>query len=373
MNSCVPVLPLHEGEFMPSNNTSVRAGTQDFQRHGVRVPLPRLEFSDPLWPPPSRLPCDPAVEQYCRYTGPILGGTARQVLKEIGRYVNPETGKACPSMDRLADDLELSKSTISRAVRTLHLAELVEVEKFPSKNGYVYFEYTFSAGLARGWSPAPRPERGQLSMLDYRLKIIVDQQRELDELRARLAGLSGEVDPGESTDLVPSEWNEVPEEEDSVSFSDFVESSSSSEYVPLANDNDWLPDLSEHALEPIEVRARAALAAYEGIHKWRSVEAAVDAYLKDSDRLDNDIRDWEQQRSRTKPQRSESTTPAGRPECIKCGVPTAQSRLGVSPDGTTALWCASCYGAWAREDGRDLDQLMKIRREGRAAVEELVR
>ena len=81
-----------------------------------------VNFPDALDTPSYPLTDDPDVAHYCRTTGPVLGGTVRLVFRELGRYVNPETGKAWPSMERLAADLEVGKSTISRAVKTLELA-----------------------------------------------------------------------------------------------------------------------------------------------------------------------------------------------------------------------------------------------------------
>ena len=50
-------------------------------------------------------PDDPDVACYCRDTGPELGAMPRAVLRELGRYGDPTTGKCDPVMETLANTL----------------------------------------------------------------------------------------------------------------------------------------------------------------------------------------------------------------------------------------------------------------------------
>ena len=120
---------------------------------------------------------DPTVATYCRETGPELGGMPRNVLREIGRYANPDTRIAPPNMAVLAETLEVSTATVSRAVNTLVCAGLIEIERIPTPNGRTRNEYTFTT---TDWTPAPKPARGKLSLADFRLKRMVDLETMLE-------------------------------------------------------------------------------------------------------------------------------------------------------------------------------------------------
>ena len=132
---------------------------------------------------------------YTRETGPELGGMPRNVLREIGRYADPETHYAAPVMATIAGTLEVSTATVARAVNTLKCAGLLEVQEIPTSNGRIRFGYTFTT---KDWTPAPKANRGKLSLADYRLKRMV----ELD------AALEGAVNPATGEIIVSLRNNE---------------------------------------------------------------------------------------------------------------------------------------------------------------------
>ena len=144
--------------------------------------LPGLVYNPP------RLFDDPDVARYTRDTGPELGAMPRAVFRELGVYVDPTTGKCEVLMETLANILECSTATVSRAIRTCEYAGLVEIHEIQTRNNRTRFSYTLKAGLLANWMPTPKPYRGKLTVADHRLKLMTDYQNRIAELEALLEG-----------------------------------------------------------------------------------------------------------------------------------------------------------------------------------------
>ena len=131
----------------------------------------------------------------------------------MGLYVDPTTGKCEVLMDTLANTLECSTATVSRAIRTCEYAGLIEIHEIMTRNNRTRFAYTLKAGLLANWIPTPKPYRGKLTLADHRLKLMTDYQNRIAELEALLEGA---VNPETGELIVAQKRNNVTEPADTV-------------------------------------------------------------------------------------------------------------------------------------------------------------
>ena len=111
-------------------------------------------------------------------------------------------------METLANILECSTATVSRAIRTCEYAGLVEIHEIQTRNNRTRFSYTLKAGLLANWMPTPKPYRGKLTVADHRLKLMTDYQNRIAELEALLEGA---VNPETGEFIVSQKRNNVAE------------------------------------------------------------------------------------------------------------------------------------------------------------------
>ena len=275
----------------------------------------------PSSPAPMRLYDSPEVARYCRETGPELGFTARTVFCEIGRHIDPQTGQGRVLMETLAATLECGKATVFRAVRTLECAGQVEVEKVPTQNGRLMNVYHLDLGLHRGWVPAYKPPRAQLSLMDQRLKLMTEKDKRIAELERMVASLNDGVIPDTPDDpagIVPSERNSE-EEKKEVPISSFENGSSSFPspvpqpgIVPSEQNNDFSMDEPPEEFDEGYVKW-----AVPQFPKWRDAwngwpEAALATYRSNWPKFLEDLK-------RHRDQSADGITALG-PDQIRCAT-----------------------------------------------------
>ena len=142
-----------------------------------QVPAPATTHKPPT--------CDPQVSRYTALTGPDMKGSTRLVFRVIGDFTNPHTGKACPGFDTIAFWANVSKGTVSNAVKELRLLGVLDAEERLTATGKKAFSYTLTHGLATDWTPRPRVDRGGDSLEHFRLREPRLQQ-ENETLKVRL-------------------------------------------------------------------------------------------------------------------------------------------------------------------------------------------
>ena len=226
------------------------------------------QLPGPAYTPP-RIFDDPQVATYCRETGPELGVIPRAVLREIGRYADPATGIAPPLMVTIAKTLDASTSSVARAIKTCEYAGLVEVTPIQTRNGRTRYSYTLATGLQAGWRPAPKPDRGKVSLADHRLKTMTDLAKRVAELESMLDGAvneaTGEIITPEN--IVRSEW---AYEEEGI--------------VPLSENQEILPSFRSLLSPPAAYDREYVEWALPQFPAWESkwgggVKVASDYYL----------------------------------------------------------------------------------------------
>ena len=299
------------------------------------------QLPGPAYNPP-RLFDDPDVARYTRYTrytGPELGAMPRAVFRELGLYVDPTTGKCEVLMDTLANTLECSTATVSRAIRTCEYAGLIEIHEIITRNNRTRFAYTLKAGQLANWIPTPKPYRGKLTLADHRLKLMTDYQNRIAELEALLEGA---VNPETGEFIVSQKRNNDAEaaesgfatkeqnEEEVANSKKEIESRSSSvpilstEDVPGGDsfDLDAPPDTFNREYVRYAMKQRP-----EWLAAWtRGLGAAFDYYGKNWPKF---LEDLEDHRSKVQAptQRKYETISVVRPPCSDCGMETHPSRL----------------------------------------------
>ena len=295
--------------------------------------LPGLVYNPP------RLFDDPDVARYTRDTGPELGAMPRAVFRELGVYVDPTTGKCEVLMETLANILECSTATVSRAIRTCEYAGLVEIHEIQTRNNRTRFSYTLKAGLLANWMPTPKPYRGKLTVADHRLKLMTDYQNRIAELEALLEGA---VNPETGEFIVSQKRNNVAEvvesgfatnegkEEEVANSKKEIESRSSS--VPILSAED-VPggDSSDLDAPPDTFTREYVRYAMKEHPKWlaawtRGLGAAFDYYGKNWPKFLEDLEDHRSEFP-VPTQRKYETILVVRPPCSDCGMETHPSRL----------------------------------------------
>ena len=264
---------------------------------------------------------DKKVAYYTEHTGPYLGPVARAVFREIGRYVNPDTGKAWPTQERIAKSLEYSRQKVARATLKLEAVGLVTYEQLPGAAGR-RTEYTYTACLD-GWKVVPQEDIGDIPLewhlvrQNRQLQAELDQKDALiDELEQMVASLNG---TGELPTLTgnheanldihsPARAGKKEEEEEGIMSHDAISSSSPSSSSPEANDHKNVTFTSD-----IEQWVRAN---WQDICKapgrrtgWEDIGAAVGFYLKNPDRFTRDQRNQDARREQVQA----SAAPAPQP------------------------------------------------------------
>ena len=296
------------------------------------------QLPGPTYNPP-RLFDDPDVARYTHYTGPELGAMPRAVFRELGLYVDPTTGKCEVLMDTLANTLECSTATVSRAIRTCEYAGLIEIHEIITRNNRTRFAYTLKAGLLANWIPTPKPYRGKLTLADHRLKLMTDYQNRIAELEALLEGA---VNPETGESIVSQKRNNAAEpadtgfatieenEEEIASSERGIESSSSS--LPVLPPEDG-PEADSFDLynPPLEFNREYVRFAVKSFRKWdegwkQGLGAAYATYTKNWPKFLEDLEDH-RDKAQAAQQHKYETYHVHRPDCSMCGKETHPSRL----------------------------------------------
>ena len=163
---------------------------------------------------------DPRVTRYCAQTGPEMKGSTRLVLRTIGDFVNPDTGKAHPSYKTIMFWSGLSQGAVSNAVKELGLLGVFQATPKGSKGNY---EYHFVHMVNADFEPLARVDRGTDSLDHYRLRELVRLREEVDALRLLLVN----PDTGE----IPTVHNVNGNEEEEFSSRNHNYDSSSFPFV----------------------------------------------------------------------------------------------------------------------------------------------
>ena len=148
----------------------------------------------------------PLVAHYTASTGPRLNGTLRAVFREIGRYVDADTGWGSPTQERIADDLDMARGTVIDAVKDLQGLGLLIAIQMQGAGGK-RLEY-FLTGFYSGWESAPKNKSEKSPVLAaYRLRSsemqerIDEQAREIKRLRESANGTDSGTGPGERANV----------------------------------------------------------------------------------------------------------------------------------------------------------------------------
>ena len=295
--------------------------------------LPGLVYNPP------RLFDDPDVARYTRDTGPELGAMPRAVFRELGVYVDPTTGKCEVLMETLANILECSTATVSRAIRTCEYAGLVEIHEIQTRNNRTRFAYTLKAGLLANWMPTPKPYRGKLTVADHRLKLMTDYQNRIAELEALLEDA---VNPETGEFIVSQKRNNVAEvvesgfatneekEEEVANSEKGIESPYSSLPV-LPPEDSSEADSFDLYNPPLEFNREYVRFAVKSFRKWdegwkQGLGAACATYTKNWPKFLADL-EGHRDKAQASQQHKYETYQVHRPDCSMCGKETSPSRL----------------------------------------------
>ena len=296
-----------------------------------QVPAPATTHKPPT--------CDPQVSRYTALTGPDMKGSTRLVFRVIGDFTNPHTGKACPGFDTIAFWANVSKGTVSNAVKELRLLGVLDAEERLTATGKKAFSYTLTHGLATDWTPRPRVDRGGDSLEHFRLRELTRLQQENETLKVRL-GI--DLDTGEILNERGGEERLCSE----IKELDYPPPSVQKNCVHILN-TEIERDFHNPPADFDRDYALAALEAYAGEQGWRSTGAAMDAYAADWPRFRADLAKWRVDRANAEPTRKsyDSGVDVHRPDCSTCGKETPPSRLR---DGV----CTLCRHGIPAEIGR---------------------
>ena len=133
----------------------------------------------------------PALAKYSLNTGPIIGLGPRAAYQLVGRFINPDTGKACVNLETLAEMLETSTSTVSRHLQAAADSGLLVKEPQPASNGHTYNVYFYDRGFAAGWLPDYKPTLGKQTIAAHRAKEMTRQRSEIEELAGGTGAAEG--------------------------------------------------------------------------------------------------------------------------------------------------------------------------------------
>ena len=319
------------------------------------------------------------VHRFYRETGPLLELGPRVALKEVGRYMDPDTGVAGVDLATLADSLETTESTVSRWLSVAVKAGLLEKHHNPAPNGHTFLSYTGARGLANGWQPFDRPSRGTGSLSVMRLEEMTAKDRRIEELEREIARLKG-CDPATGEILnrgpfademqmarickqeeereefaIPAfEKNEIPlpssatpsSGEKNVGKNAYDLHTPPSE--PLADEMQagQVFDFTIVPKEFDEAFVLASLAEFREEHKWRSFSCAVDEYRDNWPKYRVELAEWRMVREQGKA--TATHPPAKRPapmtvKCADCSTAMSQTQTGPSLTDANVQVCGPCW------------------------------
>ena len=147
---------------------------------------------------------DPRVAHYTRSTGPRVPTAHRAVFRELGRYIDPETGWGSPSLETIADHTDTTRQTASTCMRDLEDLGLLVIRQKPGTAGRQN-EY-FLTGFDTDWKSSqknklePNPlVKAYRQRLAEQRQLREDDQRTIQNLKDQLARSTG--DDGYSLDI----------------------------------------------------------------------------------------------------------------------------------------------------------------------------